>query len=768
MNSQAAPDFDLIDHLPDALKEKLTESVSADAICAVAPFDLTREGRYTEGYLVLTEDKLGEFVHADGRWDSHWTEASQIGEARIVEGLGMHLLRLLSDGNSIREFRFTLRHAKGVAKLQRQLQRRLEGKESEEDVELVEEPTLGDEKKLRCEKCGRVVPAWSEACPACMSRRKILFRLLDYVKPYKARALTGTLIAFTITGIGLVQLYLRKPMFNEGLGVAPGASPNWSLFMTYVGILGTLIVLVALGKAIQMRLMAGLGSLVARDIRQSVYAHLHTLSLSFFGRRQTGALVSRVTHDSDRMWDFVSSTALECAVAMLTIAGVGVALFVMHWKLAIIVLLPLPIMILMMVFFHRRLHTIFRRIWHRWSQMTAVIGDALPGVRVIKAFSQERREIDRFEKKSDQVYSEQMTMINIWTTFGPVMEFCTQIGLILVWLIGGWWTIQDYQWAQDHGMERPGGMSPGTMVAFLGYMMMFHRPIHRIAHMDRQFNRAATSAARIFEILDTEPGIFSKNGAHRPDTVGGSIELRNVSFSYDGIRRVLKNINLKIAPGEMLGLAGPSGGGKTTMVNLICRFYDVLEGQILVDGKDVRDYDIKSLRTKIGVVLQDPFLFHGTVAENIAYGKPTATLDEIIDSARTANAHEFIVGFPDGYDTMVGERGHSLSGGERQRISIARAILNDPAILIFDEATSSVDTEAEKLIQEALARLVANRTTIAIAHRLSTLRRADRLVILDKGELIEEGTHHELARKEDGLYARLVRMQAEAQSTMAV
>jgi ATP-binding cassette subfamily B protein len=311
-------------------------------------------------------------------------------------------------------------------------------------------------------------------------------------------------------------------------------------------------------------------------------------------------------------------------------------------------------------------------------------------------------------------------------------------------------------------------MTVGTLMSFLMFMGMFNRPVHMIAHMDRMFNRAATSAQRIFDILDAPPRVFSKAEPVKASDMRGEIELRDVTFSYDGVRRVLKNINVKIAPGEMIGLAGPSGGGKTTLVNLICRFYDVQEGAILIDGVDVRDYDVQDLRRHIGVVLQEPFLFHGTVAENIAYGNPDADLDTIIASAKTANAHDFVVGFPDGYDTLVGERGQSLSGGERQRISIARAILHNPKILILDEATSSVDTEAEKLIQDAVARLVANRTTIAIAHRLSTLRQANRLVILDKGDLIEQGTHEELAAKEDGLYAKLLKMQTETHSYMAI
>ena len=335
------------------------------------------------------------------------------------------------------------------------------------------------------------------------------------------------------------------------------------------------------------------------------------------------------------------------------------------------------------------------------------------------------------------------------------MMLSTQIGAVIVWLLGGWWVIQ-------------GEIGIGTLIAFTQFMWMFYRPVHMLSHMDRAFNRAAASAHRIFEVLDAEPAIFSKTGAASAADLQGGIEFRDVTFSYDGVRKVLKNINLKIAPGEMIGLAGPSGGGKTTTINLICRFYDVLEGSILIDGIDVRDYNLAELRSRIGIVLQEPFMFRGTVAENVAYGRPDAPLEDIITAAKTANAHDFILAFPDGYDTIVGERGHTLSGGELQRVSIARAILNNPKVLILDEATSSVDTETEKLIQEALDRLVADRTTIAIAHRLSTLRKANRLVILEKGELKEVGTHEELAAKPDGIYAKLIRMQTEAQSLLAI
>ena len=767
MEPKDTPVENVIDRLPDELHAEVQRAVrdgrpGGGRLWAAAQFDLDEHGRYVEAYLVLTDGRLGSYVRENGGWGARWLDVGKYNKAAIVEGLGMQLLRLLSDGKRAEEFRFTMRHAKEMARLHRQLEKQMEGQEM--SFEPLIEHARPDEKKIRCEKCGRVIPPWAETCPACMSRRRILVRLVGYVKPYWGRALVGILLSLVILGFQLVQPCLYRPMVDKGLlGQATGA-PDLSLFFKLLGLWAGLIVASLVIEAVQNWLMAILGATIARDLRGTVYRHLHKLSLSFFSRKQTGSLVTRTTSDTDRLQEFVAFTVVEVVMAFLTLIGGATMMFAMRWKLALATLVPVPIMIGLMILFHHRLHDVFGRIWHRWSQMTSVVAGALPGVRVIKAFGQEEREVDRFHYSSDQVFKEEMSVTTVWTMFGPVMGLCAHAGVLTIWALGGYWIVRDH-YLQLQGVDLAGGaMTIGTLMAFLSFMNLFYRPIHRIAHMDRIFNRAATSAQRVFEILDTEPAIFSRTGAHKPDEISGAIELRDVSFSYDGVRKVLKNVSLKIAPGEMVGLAGPSGGGKTTMINLICRFYDVMEGAILMDEVDVRDYKIEALRRKIGVVLQDPFLFHGTVAENIAYGVPEATLDQIMDAARAANAHDFITGFPDGYDTIVGERGHSLSGGERQRISIARAILGNPSVLILDEATSSVDTETEQLIQQALDRLIAHRTTIAIAHRLSTLFKADRLIILDKGELIEQGSHQELLAKTDGLYAKLVRMQAEMQA----
>jgi ATP-binding cassette subfamily B protein len=311
-------------------------------------------------------------------------------------------------------------------------------------------------------------------------------------------------------------------------------------------------------------------------------------------------------------------------------------------------------------------------------------------------------------------------------------------------------------------------ISIGTLVMFGGFIWQFYQPIMELANSNRMVTRAATSAQRIFEVLDTPPEIYSGNGAVTKNRLEGRVEFRNVSFSYEGAQPALREISLTVEPSQMIGLCGPSGAGKSTFVNLLCRFYDVTDGQILIDGVDIRDYDVRWLRRQIGMVLQEPYLFHGTIADNIRYGKPDASEREIITAAKAANAHDFVVAFPDGYDTMVGERGQSLSGGERQRISIARAILHNPRLLILDEATSSVDTETEKQIQQALDRLVDGRTTFAIAHRLSTLQAANRLIVLEKGKVVEQGLHADLVDKPDGVYAKLHRMQMEMSNLVAI
>jgi len=759
-NAQPSP----LDALPDDLLAMLSSTGADDGVLATTPYDLDEHGKFADGFLVLTEERLGQFRRDGDAWAEQWTQLAEFDEALLVEGLGMNLLQLVANEHVALEYRFTLSHKQRLGRFHRQLEHLVHGEQHADDEG---RPRHGEEDRTRCPKCDRPIPAWSDVCRACMSRRKILWRLLDFVKPYKGRAIASFCLALVMTGLGLLAPAVSRWLVDDGLGFKPGGRASWNIVLGGVGMMLGLLAARCIGQWGQTRLSSDVARRVARAIRHAVYAHMHRLSLDFFAKRQTGALVTRVTNDTERLWSFTASIAIEMVLSILTILGVGVALFLMNWKLALFALIPVPMMIFLTAFFHKRLHRSFRQQWHRWSQMTAVVADALPGMRVIKAFSQQRREVDRFEDKSTALFNEEANYIKgAKSVFGPTMMFTTSLSTLIIYLVGGWTICSE--WSEVQTNPESATMTIGTLVAFLSYMNMFLRPVHQLAHMDEQLNRAATSAHRIFEVLDTEPKIFAKPDAKIAETIEGRIELRNVSFSYDGVNKVLKNISLTIEPGEMIGLVGPSGAGKTTMINLICRFYDVLEGQILIDGVDVRDYEITELRHKIGLVLQEPFLFHGPIAENITYGNPGASAEDIITAARAANANDFIVGFPDGYDTMVGERGQTLSGGERQRISIARAILHSPSLLILDEATSSVDTETEQSIQKTLDLLTANRTTIAIAHRLSTLRKAHRLVVIDKGEMVEQGTHEELTKNPDGLYAGLIEKQQQMQSYIAI
>ncbi len=518
-------------------------------------------------------------------------------------------------------------------------------------------------------------------------------------------------------------------------------------------IIGVYLINTGLGT-IRTYMMRWLGNKVIFDLRTSAYEYLQRLSLSFYNRKETGRLMSRISNDTGRLQDFIVNSIQEFVMDILMLGGMCVILFVTNWRLAALTLIPIPAITVGSIIFGRKVHMVYHKVWRRMAGISAILADTIPGVRVVKAFAAEDREIDRFNDKNEEFFKSSMQEAKLSTIYYPIMGFATFAGGVIIRWFGGKSIVT-------------GDMSLGELMLFIGYMMRFYGPIRGLTRLNHMLQRAAAAAERVFEILDAQPEVEDKEDAVDLPTIQGNIKFDNVVFSYDDEKNALEGISFEVEAGQMIGLSGPSGAGKTTLINLLGRFYDVTEGSISVDGHDVRDVTMKSLREQIGVVLQDPFLFHGTVADNIAYGKPGASRIEIIAAAKAANAHEFIVNFPDGYDTMVGERGGGLSGGERQRISIARAILKNPRILILDEATSSVDTETESLIQAAVERLVKGRTTFAIAHRLSTLRKADRLVILEKGEIAEIGTHNELLQN-NGLYKRLVDLQSELSKIKAI
>ncbi|MBN1349270.1 ABC transporter ATP-binding protein [candidate division KSB1 bacterium] len=454
------------------------------------------------------------------------------------------------------------------------------------------------------------------------------------------------------------------------------------------------------------------------------------------------------------MQGFLAFEVQYFGVNLLMLIGIGAMLFWMNWQLALLALLPSPLVAALTRMLWRFIRSLFRRTRHRRATLTAVLSDTLSGIRVVKGFAQEKLENQRFDAKSFSLSEASMEAFKVWSTFSPVYSFLWGIGSLIVWYFGG---------RQVMGQE----MSLGTLMAFIAYLGMFYGPLDTVTRVWNWITRSLAAAERIFEIIDMEPEVPDDSISIPAEVIQGAVDFKNVTFGYDRHKPVLYDIQLSVKAGEMIGFVGHSGAGKTTMTNLICRFYKTDEGQILIDNTDITKMKLSDLRRQIGMVLQNPFLFNGSIAENIGFAKPGATPEQIMQAAKIANAHDFIIKFPDGYDTIVGERGHRLSGGERQRVSIARAVLRNPRILILDEATSLVDTETEKKIQEALARLVKGRTTFAIAHRLSTLRNADRLVVLKEGKVVETGTHDELM-KTQGAYYKLVQLQSEMSKIKAV
>jgi ATP-binding cassette subfamily B protein len=721
--------------------------------------DIDDERRYGDKWLVMTPQRLLVFS-PNGDGTSHLSTevpVKPIESARAENLVGNGSFEVRYDGRTVE----LLRYSSSLAKKFAAVARAVEKVAKEEKMPSAEE--LVDPSVLVCKTCGQVLPEWSDGiCPRCMRRSQTLVRLLRYLLPYRRYALIGFFLAIAAQVVDLVPPYLTKLLVDDILNVQKMADPqrNWAMLWQVVAALLGLRLIGSVISARRAVLMAWLGGRVLVDIRQQLYQTMQRLQLRFFDRRQTGSLISRISNDTQFLYFLVVDGFQDFIINGLQILGIGAVLFWMNWRLALLILVPIPFIVFVTVVFIHRVHSVYHRLWHRFGAMSSLIGDALSGIRMVKAFAQEEREMSRFQRRNQDVFAAGWLAEKTWGSIWPVMMFVSGAGSLLVWLYGGNEVIRS-------ATGGPSETTLGTLIAFNVYLAMFYSPIQMLARMNNWVQRALTAAERTFEVLDSEPETYDAPDAVDLPNLKGEIEFKNVRFGYDKMKTVLDDVSVKVDAGHMCGLVGHSGAGKSTMINLICRFYDVSEGQILIDGVDIRKIKLNDLRRQIGVVPQDAFLFSGTIAENISYGKPDATREEVIRAAIAANAHDFILKQADGYDTNVGERGGRLSGGERQRIAIARAILHNPRILILDEATASVDTETERQIQEALARLVENRTTFAIAHRLSTLREADYLLVLENGKRVEFGTHDELVEAK-GPYYKLVQMQQELAKIKAV
>ncbi len=714
--------------------------------------DLDEQLHYARGLVVLTDRRLlsvgpttGAAKSGDFREDSFrsWPIESSL-TLLTREQSGTGILELIGPEKLLQQWRFTAGKVKTAHHISLRFERLQAGDANEEE----------DSSELLgavCPSCGSILAPDQTTCPECEAAKakppiQSLWRLSRFAKPRALAILFGFSLMLACNAATLLSMYLTRPMVNDIV------AKNFRYIPLYLCLYAGAAVLAWLLAWARTYVLAWVSERIFADLRNQTYSHLQTLSLEYFGGKRTGDLIARVSNDTDRINYFLSVYLLDFANDMVMLFMIVATLLTIDAKLAIVSLAPLPIIAYLVHKVRSRLRQGFQLGSRTWGEMTSILADTIPGIRVVKAFAQERREIDRFRRASDQVFQANIRINRLWSFFGSTVTYLTELGVLVVWVYGVYRVYQAY-------LIDPRNIDLGALLLFVGYIRSFYTRLDSMSRIVSAVQRSAASTQRIFSILDRVPSVAEPAHPVHPGRLRGELEFHNVSFHY-GARPVLQNVNLKIQPGEMIGLVGHSGAGKTTMINLICRFYDASEGAILADGVDIRSYPIAEYRRHIGIVLQEPFLFYGTIAENIAYGRPDAPREEIVAAARAARAHEFILRLPDGYNSLVGERGQFLSGGERQRISIARALLIDPRILILDEATSSVDTETEREIQLALENLVQGRTTIAIAHRLSTLRRADRLVVIERGQITEAGHHDELL-KSSGTYARLYKAQLD-------
>ena len=722
--------------------EALKPVLHADeTLLAWVETDLDGQLHFHSGLIALSAQRLMA-CDSSGQWQSWPLQAGL--NLRHFDYAGVGTLELDDVGGRLASWRFTLGQNVDAVGLLDTFER------------LVESIATGLPPRQRednvCPQCKAVLEPGEEECPICS--REIhappstwtLLRLWRFAYPYRGQLLAGFLLTLVATAANMVPPYLSIPLMDDVLIPYQNGAPIDVMLVARLlgGLLLAAIAAWALSWA-KTYILALVSERIGADLRTATYEHLMRLSLEYFGGKRTGDLMSRIGSESDRICVFLSLHLLDFASDVLMVVMTAIVLFSINPWLALVTFLPLPFIAWMIHIVRDRLRTGFEKIDRVWSEVTNVLADTIPGIRVVKAFAQEERETIRFREANKHNLAVNDRLNKIWSLFSPTVSLLTEIGLLVVWGFGIWEVSKSE-------------ITVGVLTAFLAYIGRFYARLDSMSRIVSVTQKAASGAKRIFDILDHVSSVPEPVTPVHLQGVTGEIEIREVGFRY-GNRSVIRNLNLNIKPGEMIGLVGHSGSGKSTLVNLICRFYDVSEGSIRIDGTDIRSVPVAEYRRHIGLVLQEPFLFFGSIAENIAYGRPDATRAEIVAAARAAHAHEFILRLPQGYDSQVGERGQGLSGGERQRISIARALLIDPRILILDEATSSVDTETDKEIQKALDNLVYGRTTIAIAHRLSTLRQADRLVVMDRGQIVEIGGHEELLARE-GHYYRLYQAQA--------
>jgi len=569
---------------------------------------------------------------------------------------------------------------------------------------------------------------------------KLILRLFTFFKPYRRKVKSALALVIVTTALGLIMPYLLSIAIDEYIA---GENLPGLLLMGFIMLCAYTISMYL--SRIHIKIISATAEIIIKDLREKLFAHIQTMSFSFFDNRPSGKILARVIGDINSLQQLFNSTVTNLLPDTLLLLGVVAIMLSMHWQLALASLMMLPVLAVVLSVIQVLSERRWQDVRKKASTMNAFIHESFSGIRVIQSFKQEKESLDMFSEIAGNSRTSWMAAIRVNNVLWPVIELSWALGTIIVY----WYGIR---------LIDTGGITVGLLTAFAGYVGMFWNPIMNLGNYYNMLISSLTAAERIFEIMDLEPEIRDKKGALPIDQIIGKVTFENVSFGYEDGQVVLDNVSFNIKPGESIALVGETGAGKTTIVNLISRFYDPTGGRVLIDGKDIRDHTVESIRSQMGIMMQDTFLFSTSVMENIRYGRPDASDEEVIESAKAVHAHDFITQLKNGYETNVNERGSRLSVGQRQLLSFARAILANPRILILDEATSSIDTNTEILVQNALKRLLIGRTSFIIAHRLSTIRGADRIMVVHDGKITESGSHDELMAAR-GMYYELCAVQ---------
>ena len=736
-------------HLPDVVVHYLdTASISKRAmgplkIAVLA--DLESDGTYGEHWIVAGTRSIAVISLSEQTHELFPYEGMT--DLKVESMVSTGMLTAKVDSEAVILLRFSNTKAREMGHFSRIAGKLIEGNR------INAKDLISEDFTPTCPTCGLQYPdPQRKVCPKCLNRRSLFVRILSYLPKYRRSIILILSLVVASSLLKLTTPFLGGKILFDDVLKSGGR---------FYGRLGEIVLLMIGVRLLSVgldiifgRLNAKITAKVFYDLKVDIYTNMQRLSYGFFTKKQTGGLMTRINWDAMQL-QFLFLDGVPFFLAnIFNIVGIGIIMFALDWRLSLLVLIPTPFIVLISKGVLPKLFSLFSRRFRKRRRLSSLINDALTGMRVVKAFGKEEEEVRRFRPANSDFFTSNMRLVRFQSSVFPFLYLIMRIGGLLVWAVGGWLVVN-------------GSVTFGMLMSFVGYLTLIYQPLQFITMIADWGSNAMNAAQRIFEIMDTPPQVPERVDPVRIPRIEGRIDIRHVTFAYEPNKPVLHDISFKIEAGEMIGLVGHTGAGKSTTTNLITRLYDVDEGTIRIDGVDVKDIASKDLRSQVGIVLQDTFVFNGTIAENISYARPGASLDEVVAAAQLANAHDFIVKFPDGYDTLLGKKGKELSGGEKQRLSIARAILHSPRILIFDEATSSVDTGTEQKIQQAIGRMVEGRTTIAIAHRLSTLRRADRLVVIDEGKVVEIGTHEDLLRAK-GKYSEMVKREREALRVIAV